>query len=218
MTERALTIDRTGRRLEAQLSLPPGAPRGGVVLCHPHPQYGGTMYNGVIGAVAREALAAGFAALRFNFGGAGESEGAFSGGPEEVEDTKAAVGVLAAALPASVPIALVGYSFGAYVALLAGAADRRVHHVVAVAPPLGISSLDVPSPLPRAVSIIAAARDQFCDPERLARIVREHADRVRIAATIAADHFFSGSEAAVGAACRSVLVEIVSPTGAVSGT
>ncbi len=218
MVERALTIERPGRRLEALLALPSGTPRGGIVLCHPHPQYGGTMYNGVIGAIAREALVPGCAALRFNFGGAGESEGAFSGGPEEVEDARAAVGLLAAALPASVPIALVGYSFGAYVALLAGAADPRIQHVVAVAPPLGLSSLDIPSSLPRAVSIIAADRDQFCGPERLARLAREHPDRIRIATTIAADHFFSGAEAAVGAACRSVLAEVVSATGAGSGT
>ena len=172
------------------------------------------MHNGVIRAVAREAVAARFAALRFNFGGAGESEGAYSGGPEEAEDTRAAVAQLAAALPASAPLALVGYSFGAYVALLAGAGNPRVRHVVAIALPLAFVSVETLGTLPDAVSIIGAESDQFCSGERLARIVGEHPGRMRVAAVIAADHFFSGSETAVAAACRRVLTDVFAPAGA----
>jgi alpha/beta superfamily hydrolase len=66
-------------------------PRAGVVVCHPHPQYGGDMRNVVVSTVVRGALDAGLGALVFNFRGVGESEGAFDGGAGEREDVLAAL-------------------------------------------------------------------------------------------------------------------------------
>jgi alpha/beta superfamily hydrolase len=216
-TERHVAIERPSRRLEGLLAVPEGTVRAGVVLCHPHPQYGGNMYNGVIRATARAAVGRGFASLRFNFGGTGESEGAYSGGPEEAEDARAAVDTLAATLGMAAPVVLAGYSFGAAVALLAAGRAPRVCHVIAIAPPLGLVPWDPADAPPQPVSIIAAEHDQYCPAAHLDRVTRAHPERIRLAATIAgADHFFSGSEAAVATACCRTLDERVPETGAPS--
>ncbi len=67
--------------LEGLLHTPDGTgPFAGIVVCHPHPQYGGDMYNSVVGTLLRAALDSGFAALRFNFRAVGESQGTHAGG------------------------------------------------------------------------------------------------------------------------------------------
>ena len=89
---RALTHRERRAALEALLHLPDGEPPfPGVVICHPHPQFGGDMYNNVVGALVRAALGVGVAALRFNFRGVGESEGAYDDGNGEPDDVRAAL-------------------------------------------------------------------------------------------------------------------------------
>jgi alpha/beta superfamily hydrolase len=198
-----VTIDAgPGRTLEGVLSWPRAGARGGAVVCHPHPQYGGAMDNGVVVATCDALHGRGFATLRFNFGGVGRSQGAYGGGPEEIEDTGAAIAMLGARLPPALPLVLVGYSFGAWVALHAAARQPQVRHVVAIAPPLDFFDWRSVGIVQQSVSIIVAARDQFCDSARLASVLREHAAHVDLAATIpGTDHFFGGFEAQVGAAC-----------------
>ena len=79
--------------LEAVLDQPAlrtatGAPRAAVVFAHPHPQYGGDMYNNVVDAIAEGILAAGIAALRFNFRGVGRSGGSHDNGVGEQDDVR----------------------------------------------------------------------------------------------------------------------------------
>ena len=67
--------------LEGQLDLPDEAtPSAGVVICHPHPQYGGEMTNNVVMAISSSIVAYGLAALRFNFRGVGRSGGSYDSG------------------------------------------------------------------------------------------------------------------------------------------
>ena len=89
----ALTIGRPPRLLEADLAAPEGAPRAGAVLCHPHPQYGGDMENPVVVAAGRALVSAGVAALRFNFGGVGASQGASTSLAQNEKDARAAARV-----------------------------------------------------------------------------------------------------------------------------
>src|SRR2546430_16855550 len=81
--ERSLTINTGRRELEARLAAPAIKTRAGAVLCHPHPEYGGSMDNAVVVTVASALVARGFATLRFNFGGGGRSGGGFGGGLAE---------------------------------------------------------------------------------------------------------------------------------------
>jgi len=206
--ESRITIDQPARALEAVLARPAATLRGGAVLCHPHPQFQGSMDNAVVVAVSRALVVSGFAALRFNFGGVGRSQGRYSGGPEEVEDTRAATNALEGHLPPGAPINLVGYSYGAWVALQAGPGNHRVRRVVAIAPPLSLFDWNSLGTIPQPVSIIAAEHDQFCPAEKLARLASEHGKAVTVQATIAgADHFFWGFEDEVGIACASACAE-----------
>jgi uncharacterized protein len=95
-----------------------GAPRGVAVLCHPHPQHGGTLDNKVVQTLARSMVQLGYTSVRFNFRGVGASEGQWDAGHGEVDD---ALAVLAAHRAQGMPLALGGFSFGAYVASQAAA-------------------------------------------------------------------------------------------------
>jgi alpha/beta superfamily hydrolase len=118
-------------RLEALRDLPEGAPQGVAVIAHPHPQFGGTMDNKVVQTLARAFVQSGWTAVRFNFRGVGQSEGAWDEGRGEIDDMLA---VVEQAAPAG-PVALAGFSFGAYVtthAVQALWAKREVRSVVLV--------------------------------------------------------------------------------------
>jgi uncharacterized protein len=92
----------------------PEAPaRGLAVICHPHPQHGGTMDNKVVVTLARAFVQCGWRAVRFNFRGIGGSAGAWDNGRGEIDDAVAVAGALR---QGSEPLALAGFSFGAYVA------------------------------------------------------------------------------------------------------
>lgn len=88
-------------------------PRGWALVCHPHPQHGGTMDNKVVQTVARGLLQLGYQTVRFNYRGVGASQGQWDQGLGELEDTLA---VVAAQRLPGVPWVLAGFSFGAYMA------------------------------------------------------------------------------------------------------
>jgi uncharacterized protein len=118
-------------RLEARLDRPAGDARAVAVMASPHPQRGGTMQDKVVYQATQGFVRAGCAVLRFNFRGAGTSDGEFSDGPGEMDDYRAALDAAAREFP-GLPIWAAGYSFGAYVAMNAGAADSRVTQLIGV--------------------------------------------------------------------------------------
>jgi uncharacterized protein len=107
--------------LECALDAPEGPPRGLAVICHPHPQFGGTMDNKVVVTLARAFTQCGWRSARFNFRGIGGSAGTWDEGRGEIDD---ALAVVAALRGADEPLALAGFSFGGYVASHAAAALR----------------------------------------------------------------------------------------------
>jgi alpha/beta superfamily hydrolase len=109
-TER-LEVAGPAGRIQVLRDQPDGAPRGVAFICHPHPLFGGTMDNKVVQTLARAFVQSGWTAVRFNFRGVGASEGSYAEGTGEAEDLQALVGALAP----DGPIALAGFSFGAYV-------------------------------------------------------------------------------------------------------
>ena len=102
--------------IECAIDAPAGAARGTVVVCHPHPQHGGTMDNKVVQTLARAFVALGWRCVRFNFRGVGASQGAWDEGAGETDD---ALAVIAAFADPSFMLA--GFSFGAFVASQAAA-------------------------------------------------------------------------------------------------
>ena len=114
MSTRSLTLTTPdGLSLEAELATPERAPRAAAVLCHPHPQYGGTMRSIVIGALFDALPAAGITCLRFNFRGVERSTGAHDDGHGELLDVRAALATLAEGRAGDEPVVLAGWSFGA---------------------------------------------------------------------------------------------------------
>jgi len=119
--------------LESILELPSDAAViGAVVVCHPHPQHGGTMHNKVVHTLARSFVRSGFAALRFNFRGTEGSAGSYDNGVGELDDALAALDWLAQQYP-NVPLWLGGFSFGAAIAVRA-AVSTTVSGLISVAP------------------------------------------------------------------------------------
>lgn len=116
--------------LACAIDAPEGVARGTVVICHPHPQHGGTMDNKVVVTLARVFVQCGWRAVRFNFRGVGGSAGAWDEGRGEIDDVLA---VAAASRGAGQPLALAGFSFGGFVASHAAAA-LHPERLVLVAP------------------------------------------------------------------------------------
>ena len=130
---RKVALQGPAGELELILELPSDAAvTGAVVVCHPHPQHGGTMHNKVAHTLARSFVRSGFAALRFNFRGTEGSAGSYDNGVGELDDALAALDWLAQQYP-NVPLWLGGFSFGAAIAVRA-AVSTTVSGLISVAP------------------------------------------------------------------------------------
>lgn len=130
-----LSLPGPAGAIECALDVPDaGAARGVAVICHPHPQHGGTLDNKVVQTLARAMLQLRYRTLRFNFRGVGGSAGAWDEGRGEVDDALAVVG---AGRDPGQPLVLAGFSFGGYVAAQAASrlpADARAERLVLVGP------------------------------------------------------------------------------------
>lgn len=122
--------------IEVLLDRPPESAlegvRGTAVIAHPHPLFGGTMHNKVVQTLARAFVQCGWQAVRFNFRGVGASAGVYDEGRGELADMLAVIEQTAAA---DKPLALAGFSFGAFVtshALVQTWAQRPIDKVVLV--------------------------------------------------------------------------------------
>jgi hypothetical protein len=179
-----------GVTLEAELALPDGAPRCGMVLCHPHPQYGGTMRSIVISALFDALPARGVACLRFNFRGVEGSEGEHDFGNLERVDAESAVGVLRERLAPGTPLILTGWSFGADMAL--SVRDTRVDAWIAIAPPVVVvHDIDALTGDPRPKLLVLAQHDEYRDPAEVTKLAESWAN-TDVHVVGGASHYFVG--------------------------
>lgn len=133
----SLTIHGPAGGLEALLEIPEGfTGRCVAVLCHPHPQHQGTMLNKVVHTLARAMTDLDIAALRFNYRGAGASDGAYAGGDGEVDDVEAVAASVAERWP-DADLWLAGFSFGAIVSARA-AATLAPRQLISIAPAVNL--------------------------------------------------------------------------------
>lgn len=188
----------------------PGASApGGAVILHPHPQYGGSMDNNVVEALARGAAEAGWASLRFNFRGVGGSSGQHGGGGPEAGDVAAAAQWLRQRQQG--PVALLGYSFGAYVGSLAAAKVEGLHGGFWVSPPLIIGPLE---PWPAALGPLLMAcgeRDQFTDLAGLETYARQQGAHCSLSTYAEVDHFWWGRESELKSLTSRFLANLAQP-------
>ena len=198
--------------LSGILSYPDAAaPLCGVLLCAPHPNFAGNMENNVIEALARH-LAPRAVALRFNYRGVGDSEihlppsvSAYDYWSEAEEtrnyadaigDVRAAAQTLSRAA-GSLPLIVVGYSFGAIVGLQYGASDSNVLAMAAIAPPLTRYDFDFLSNCTKACLLISGSDDFVFSAETSASLHAACGSNVRQELLNGKDHFFRGDERTV---------------------
>ncbi len=202
-----------GCSLQAELATPdtgPGAKaRAAMVLCHPHPQHGGTMRSLVIGALFEALPALGVTCLRFNFRGVESSTGTYDDGRGELLDVRAAVDWLAAEVAPVVPLVLAGWSFGADMAL--ATVEDRIAGWLAIAPPLrfaGATGYDAVAHDPRPKLLVLGQHDEFRDPASVVEETEPWAS-TEIEVIAGASHFFVGRTDRVVEAARGYVDRVV---------
>jgi alpha/beta superfamily hydrolase len=180
-------------RLEALLEEPEErAPDGAALICHPHPQHGGTMHNKVVYRIARGLRRSGHVALRFNYRGVNLSEGSYDHGEGELDDARVALAFLKSRYP-NLPFTLAGFSFGSRIALRLGCEGTGATRVIAVGFPTVYkdrSYLDGCT-LPRV--FVQSTRDEFGPVEELNRVVEGLPEPKQVILVDARDHFFAGA-------------------------
>ncbi len=179
-------------RLEGLSVRKPG--KHGVVVCHPHPLYGGNMYNPVVNNAARAFNDAGYSSLCFNFRGVGESSGSYGEGIGEREDVVAACSFLRQQCGAE-QIIVAGYSFGAWVSVHAeiGTEARRLF---LIAPPVAVMEMSFEH-LTLPFWIVYGENDPYCPDSMLQPLLKEARTLRDIQKVEEADHFFMGREDSV---------------------
>ena len=186
-----LFIDGPVGRLESILDEPRDGPaRGCAVVCHPHPQHGGTMHNKVAHTLARAFVRLGFRTLRFNFRGTEASEGTYDEGVGELDDALAAAGWLRAG-GCDGPLWIAGFSFGAAIAVRA-AAPARVDGVVAVAPAIYRFARGVISLPEGPFLVVQGDEDELVDVEETIEWVNGLEPGPELLVMEGAEHFFHG--------------------------
>lgn len=137
-----LSLQGPAGRLEALLEEPEhSAPLEAAVVCHPHPQHGGTMHNKVVYRLARGLRKSGCVVLRFNYRGVNLSEGTYAGGVGETEDARAALREIRQRYP-NLPILMAGFSFGSRIALRLASEESAIGRVIAAGFPTRVAERD----------------------------------------------------------------------------
>jgi len=185
-----LTAD--GETLVGDIAVP-ASPVAAAVVCHPHPAYGGDRRNAVVDALFRALVSAGAAALRFDFRRSGGRTATGREGVAERADVVAAIHRLATEVSGDVPLWLVGYSFGADVALSVG--DDRHAGWAVIAPPFRFSGPPRPGAGDaRPVLAVVPEHDQFAPPAWVDRATAGWPD-LTVERVPMADHFLAGATA-----------------------
>jgi uncharacterized protein len=161
----------------------------GVVITHPHPLYGGDMHNAVVDAIRRVYRMKDFATLRFNFRGAGESEGQHDNGVGEQVDVLAALSFMTQSGFHQVDLA--GYSFGAWVNALTLQREGLSENLVMVSPPVAFVDFASIGRLPGLQLVVTGSRDEMAPPDAVRQMLPTWNPSAKFEIIPGADHFYS---------------------------
>jgi alpha/beta superfamily hydrolase len=181
-----------------------GGIRAAVVLAHPLTIKGGTMHTKVVYQAAKALARIGCAVLRFNFRGAGRSEGTFTDGPGETEDFLAGVSFVEERYPGA-RIWAAGMSFGAWVAMTAGAADGRVSTLIGIAPPISRYDFTEVGASRKPKFLVHGERDEVCSVREVREFYANAAEPKELIVVDMADHLFDGKVGDVADALEDLL-------------
>ena len=200
--------------LEGILAVPQGTgPFAAVVVCHPHPLYGGTMDNNVVCNLCEMLTRRSLASLRFNFRGVGGSQGEFSGGIGEQEDVEAAISFLNKAGGIDPDrIGLAGYSAGAAFGLPVGAKDARIRALTAISPPLDTVRFDFLKRCDKPKLFVSGNIDDYTPAGEFLEFCRTLSDPKECEIIEGADHFWQGHESRLATSVSDFFVRVLGPS------
>jgi uncharacterized protein len=192
---RSLFLDGPAGKLEALLNAGGESPTHAALVCHPHPVYGGTLHNKVVFHAMKALNSFGFPVLRFNFRGAGLSQGEHDHGAGEVADACAALDWLDRKF--HLPIIFAGFSFGAAVGMQAACPDQRVTAVIGLGLPVApIDDREYDFSFLQTCAkpklFVSGARDPFGPRAKLEALIATLPEPKQFVLIEAADHFFEG--------------------------
>lgn len=224
---RSLFLHGPAGRLEALLNAGAENATHAALVCHPHPLFGGTMHNKVVFHTMKALNSFGFPVLRFNFRGAGLSQGEHDQGVGEAGDVRTALDWLDAEY--HLPLLFAGFSFGSAVGMRAACPDARVRAAIGVGTPVvpvaeateepRVYSLDFLQQCAKPKLFVSGARDQFGPRAKLETLVASLPEPKKLVLIEGADHFFEGRLRELREAIESWLKEVLSSQpSAVSGS
>ncbi len=191
---RSLFLEGPAGRLEALLNAGAVDATHAALVCHPHPLYGGTMHNKVVYHAAKALNSFGFPVLRFNFRGAGLSEGEHDQGRGEKQDVQTALQWMKDEF--HLPIVFAGFSFGAAVGLRVACPDTEVAAMIGLGIPVEADGRQYNFSFLRECHkpklFVSGSHDQFGPVPRLQEVVGHAAEPKQLVIVEGGDHFFEG--------------------------
>jgi alpha/beta superfamily hydrolase len=192
---RSLSLDGPAGKLEALLNEGSAHASHAALVCHPHPVYGGTLHNKVVFHTMKALNSFGFPVLRFNFRGAGLSQGEHDHGRGELEDVRTGLDWLDSEF--HLPMIFAGFSFGAAVGLRVACPDPRVSVLIGLGLPVvpiddRHYDFDFLQHCAKPRLFVSGSRDQFASREQIVRLIEPLPKPKQLKIIEDADHFFEG--------------------------
>ena len=188
MEEKKIFFAANKVQIEGLLSQSPG--EAAMIVTHPHPLYGGNMYNNVVESVIKAYNQAGYTTLRFNFRGVGQSGGSHTSGQAEQEDVLGAIHYLNSLNKTS--INLIGYSFGAWVIALGINRFPNISRAGMISPPVNFIDFGFQGHTPKLHLVITGSQDEFSPPAMLKEMLPTWNPDAKFKIIQGADHFYLG--------------------------
>ncbi len=188
MKEEKIRFHSEGLSIEGLLNMQGG--ERGVVITHPHPLYGGTMHNQVVETLVTIYQDKGFSTLRFNFRGAGDSEGSYDHGKGEKEDVRSALRYLYD--NGKKQLDLAGYSFGAWVNAMITNPESMLSGMIMISPPVTFLDFSFLSFNPKIEAVVTGGKDDIAAVDRIRSLLYTWNPEARLEVIEGADHFYSG--------------------------
>jgi alpha/beta superfamily hydrolase len=193
----SLFVDGPAGRLEALIEEPEdGPPRAAALVCHPHPQHGGTMHNKVVYRIAKGLRRTGHVVLRFNYRGVNLSAGSYAQGEGELDDARAALAYLRGRYT-ELPYTLAGFSFVSRIALRLGCGDgdsrSATSRIIAAGFPTAYRDRSNLEGCVTPRFFIQSTHDEFGAVEDLRATVERLPEPRQLILVEAQDHYFNGA-------------------------
>jgi uncharacterized protein len=170
----------------------------GVVLCHPHPLYGGSMSNTIIREMGNSLAGQSIVALMFNFRGVGKSTGEYGGGIGEQDDIAAALDCLSAQSKVDTGrIGICGYSFGGMTGAPVACRDKRVKAMALISPAINPDDADYIKTCHKPKILVVGDADDMVPPANVKSVFDQAAEPKEFHSFPGVDHFWMGSEKTV---------------------